>query len=197
MVNNFNKIDLFIFDMDGTLVESHLDFDKMRLELGFPKGEPILEYIEKLDSIKEKEEAFKIVNEHELKGAQVATPMPGIESLFSKINSLGKQKAILTRNSKLVTDFIISKFDWEFDSIVTRDCITAQKPEPEGLHKICNELKIPESNSCYIGDYRFDLEAATNAKMLGLFYSTKGLRGFEELADFVYKDHKELAKVLK
>ena len=38
----------FIFDMDGTLVDSFLDFDSMREELNFPKGVPLLEYIESM-----------------------------------------------------------------------------------------------------------------------------------------------------
>ena len=48
---DFSKLDLFIFDMDGTLVDSALDFDAMRQELGFPKDAPILEHIETLDLI--------------------------------------------------------------------------------------------------------------------------------------------------
>ena len=32
-----------IFDLDGTLVDSRLDFDAMRHEMGLPTGIPILE----------------------------------------------------------------------------------------------------------------------------------------------------------
>ena len=38
-------IDLVIFDLDGTLVESHLDFDEIRREIGNVSG-PILEYMD-------------------------------------------------------------------------------------------------------------------------------------------------------
>ena len=32
-----------VFDLDGTLVDSRLDFDAIRAELDFPQGRPILE----------------------------------------------------------------------------------------------------------------------------------------------------------
>ena len=34
-----------IFDLDGTLIDSQLDFDAMRRDMQFPAGEPILESV--------------------------------------------------------------------------------------------------------------------------------------------------------
>ncbi|TNF27114.1 MAG: HAD family hydrolase [Deltaproteobacteria bacterium] len=193
---DFSKLDLFIFDMDGTLVDSALDFDAMRQELGFPKDAPILEHIEILD-LEEQERAFEIVNRHEHEGALRAVAMPGIEKLLEGLSEHGKQLALLTRNSKVVTETTLAKFNWKFDLVLTRDCITLQKPHPQGLLKICEELNIETKNACYIGDFKFDLEAATNAKMLGILYDRSGNCEFKELADMVYQSHLDLLNMLK
>ena len=37
-----------IFDMDGTLVDSRLDYDAIRREMGLPAGMPILEGLEQV-----------------------------------------------------------------------------------------------------------------------------------------------------
>ncbi len=193
---DFSAIDLFIFDMDGTLVDSSLNFDAMRSDLNFPKGAPILEHIETLSEA-EKKTAFEIVDRHEWEGAERAIEMPGIDDLLERLSELGKLKAILTRNSKTVTDHTLSKFNWSFDLVLTRDCITLQKPHPEGLLKICEQLDVEINKACYIGDFKFDLEAANNAGMPGILYDYSGKCEFKELADYVYQNHSELAKFLK
>lgn len=193
---NFNKIDLFIFDMDGTLVDSALDFDAMRADLSFPPGASILEHIDTLEP-HQQDEAFQIVDRHETEGAMRATAMPGVSELLELIKQLSKKSAILTRNSKKVTDLTLEKFEWSFDLIITRDCISKQKPHPEGLLKICHELTTDVRRACYIGDYKFDLEAALNAGMPGILYDQKGNSNFRDLAQLTYQHHQELIELLK
>jgi len=193
---NFKELELFIFDMDGTLVDSALNFDAMRTELNFPKDASILEHIETLAE-QDQRKAFEVVDRHESEGADRATEMPGVTNLLESLKSLQKKTAVLTRNSKTVTDITLQKFDWDFDIVLTRDCISLQKPHPEGLLKICSELNIEIKKSCYIGDYKFDLEAATNAGMFGVLYDQNSNSEFKDLADYTYSNHQELLKLLK
>lgn len=193
---NFKDLELFIFDMDGTLVDSALNFDAMRSELNFPTGASILEHIETLNK-HEQEKAFEVVHRHESEGAARAIEMPGVTDLLVTLNSLEKKTAVLTRNSKIVTDITLEKFDWRFDIVLTRDCITLQKPHPEGLLKICKDLSIAIQKSCYIGDYKFDLEAASNAGMYGILYDQNSNSEFKDLADYTYSNHQEFLKLLK
>ncbi len=39
-----------VFDLDGTLVDSRLDFEAMRRQMNLPKGAPLLETIAQLPS---------------------------------------------------------------------------------------------------------------------------------------------------
>lgn len=183
--------------MDGTLVDSGLNFDLMRMELGFPEKTPILEQIETLRGQKEKEAAFDIVNKHEFEGAKRASMIDGVDEFLLLLKTLKCKTAVLTRNSKRVTTLTLSKFARTFDLVLTRDCIKNQKPHPEGLHTICRQLGVSEARACYIGDFSIDMEAAKNARMTGILYSPKKNKELEEMADFHFSHFKELIDLLK
>ena len=56
-----------IFDLDGTLVDSGLDFNEIRAELALPAGQPILEAIATMS----KDDAARcqeVLARHELEG---------------------------------------------------------------------------------------------------------------------------------
>ena len=65
-----------IFDMDGTLIDSRLDFDQMRVDLGLPVEAPILETIESYTGDR-RLECERILRRHEQRGVQLATVFPG------------------------------------------------------------------------------------------------------------------------
>jgi phosphoglycolate phosphatase-like HAD superfamily hydrolase len=74
-----------IFDLDGTLVDSRLDFDAMRAEIGIPGRQPVLEYVEKLPPGDFKERCWSILERHEMEGARIATLMPGMATLLARL----------------------------------------------------------------------------------------------------------------
>lgn len=159
-MNNFS-IKSIVFDLDGTLVDSQLDFDKMRADIGIPRREPILEYIETQDD-EFKKHAEEIIHKHELIGLEVAKIIRDADEFLNELKSLNIPTAILTRNSKFVTDRTIEKFNWSFDKVLTRDCAPA-KPDPAGLFSTAQELGLELANMLYIGDHDFDLQTARNA----------------------------------
>jgi HAD superfamily hydrolase (TIGR01549 family) len=162
-------INTIVFDLDGTLVDSQLDFDQMRLDIGIPNGAPILEYLEEIKDLNFKKNAYKIIHEHELKGAEVAAPLSDADSFIQSLNQKCFPISILTRNSQEVTLKTLQKFNWKFHSIHSRDT-APPKPKPDAIHRISEELKIDLKNILYIGDNNFDLETARNAKCIaGLF----------------------------
>ena len=66
-----------IYDLDGTLMDSRLDFDAMRDEMGLPPGQPILETLETLESDL-RQRCDEILKRHESKGADLAAPFDGV-----------------------------------------------------------------------------------------------------------------------
>ena len=184
------QLKLIIFDLDGTLVDSSLDFDSMRAELGIEAGRPILEEIELIDNEIQREEMFAIIHRHELKGALESTIYNGVKEFLHFLDSNQFKKAILTRNSKICTEETLKKHQLQFEYVCTRDDIKNQKPHPEGLIKICESFSINPDQAIYIGDFTFDMLAAKNAKMKSLYFGDNQV--ISQLANFQFQDYKDL-----
>ena len=187
----------FIFDMDGTLVDSFLDFDSMREELNFPKGVPLLEYIESMGeriTQEQRKRYFDIIHKHELEGAQKSVLMDGCREFLDFLKRRGIFTAVLTRNSLPVTELTFERNNISFDMVLTRDCIKNQKPDPEGLYLICDRLKVSPKECAYMGDFLFDLEAAKNAGMRAVLYSPENNLTLEKEADYIVRSYPMLQK---
>ena len=61
-----------LFDLDGTLVDTRLDFAALRLELGFPEGIGVLEHLATLEDPEQAAWASTVIDRHEMEGAAVA-----------------------------------------------------------------------------------------------------------------------------
>jgi len=190
-----NKRDLIIFDLDGTIVDSALDFDAMRREMGIEKGRPILEELEKMKNHPEVHKYWSIVERHEMEGASKTTLMPGVESFLKEIRARKYKSAILTRNCTKALEVSLLKIPHQFDVVISRDHDFRPKPFPDGLLSICKMLNHEVSRAVYIGDYLFDLEAAKAANMMSILYAPE-VQSFEEHADLVIRHFDELKKTL-
>ena len=80
-----------IFDLDGTLVESNLDFDSMCAEMRLPRGVPVLEAIAELPA-DEQLRCNEILHRHETVGAARAEIMPGARSFLHRLAERGLRR---------------------------------------------------------------------------------------------------------
>ena len=74
-----------IFDLDGTLVDSALDFKLIRRELRLGP-EPILEQMENLPDSRRRE-CEEVFARHETAGAMRATPYAGVHEWISELDA--------------------------------------------------------------------------------------------------------------
>jgi len=184
-----------IFDLDGTLVDSALDFDFIRADLGIPVGHPILEFLGEMESGVEKTRLLETLRQHELTGADRATPMPGVMSFLNELDVRGLKSGILTRNSREATDRSLSNLSMKFTHVLTReDC--PHKPDPAGLLSICQSWNTLPANVLYFGDYLFDVQAGRNAGMKTVLYSPRSLPDYAHLADFTISHFSEAPAIL-
>ena len=184
-----------IFDLDGTLVDSALDFDLIRSDLGIPVGHPILEFLNEMEGGEEKTRLLSILREHELKGAERASPMPGVEDFLDELTARELKSGILTRNSREATDRSLTNLNMEFTHVLTReDC--PHKPDPAGLLSICHSWNVEPAQVLYFGDYLFDLQAGQNASMPTVLFSPQKLPDYAHLADFTISHFAEAVAVL-
>jgi HAD superfamily hydrolase (TIGR01509 family) len=150
-----------IFDLDGTLVDSRLDFDAMRLEMELPPNEPILESLARLQP-PHAARCHEILHRHELAGAERAILLPGVREIVAALHARGVRQAVATRNSRCITDTTLSKLDLPFDLVLTRDDGPV-KPDPWPVQETARRWSLLAAEIVVVGDYRFDVECGRAA----------------------------------
>lgn len=192
-IKNFKGI---FFDLDGTLVDSKLNFQAMKEQIGMPIDHSILEYVDTLNDEVEKKKALDIVHQHELRGAQDSLIIEGVVDFLTEIKKRQINTGILTRNSKQCAMIAINKHGLEFEHIITRDDFPP-KPDPSALFFLRDIYGLDSKDCCYIGDYIFDIQTAKNAGMsAGLFLNGKN-NSFIAEADFIIDNFRDLLWKLK
>ncbi len=175
-----HKIDLLIFDLDGTLIESKWDIAtavNLTLgDLGLPlrPQEEIFSFVG--DGIKRLlrlavgeenqsryEEALRIFRRHYLAHCLDRTRFyPGVEPV---LNHFGRTlKAVATNKSLEYTKKILEGLGaHHFTYVVGGDNGYGLKPEPGMFHKILDELKVEKERAVLIGDSTNDINGGHNA----------------------------------
>ena len=189
------KIAALVFDLDGTLVDSRLDFSLLCQRLGWPQGTAILEHLHSLPSDTERQRASRIIEDFELEGAQQAGWMPGAEQLLQQLAELQFPRAILTRNMRRATALCCQQLQIPIELVLTREDAPA-KPQPHGLWQIADRLQLPVSQLLYVGDYLFDLQTAANAGARSCLFRYGDNGRFADQADFVVDDLLQLLQLL-
>ena len=175
-----------VFDMDGTLVDSGLDFQLIRREMGIADRQPILEAIQQM-SPGEADRCREILARHERAGAERATLMPGVTDFLAEVRRRGWPAAVLTRNTRPLTLLTLDRLGLHFDPIITRDDAPA-KPDPTAIEQICAAWRLPPERIVVIGDFLFDVQVAHRAAARAVLFTAgrdpQGLPGADE-ADFL------------
>ena len=143
-----------IFDLDGTLVDSQLDFELMRQEMELPPG-PILESIAALPAA-DGEHCRAILRKHELAGAERAKLLPGAEEILDHAHQRKIPVGIVTRNCRDISLATLEKLRVKYDILLTRDDGPI-KPDPWPVRHICESWKAPPAQVVMIGDFEFDV----------------------------------------
>jgi HAD superfamily hydrolase (TIGR01509 family) len=159
-----------IFDLDGTLVDSRLDFAAMRAELRAPAGVGLLEYIEGLATADARSAAMAVVHRHEMAGAAAATWMPGAKEALHTLHDAGLRTGIVTRNSREAARLTMERLRMPAIPLKARED-AAPKPDPEALLLLAAAWALRPEHCAYVGDFRFDIEAAERAGMTPVLYA--------------------------
>lgn len=178
--------------MDGTIVDTQLNFMAMRADLGLADNANIIDHLNKIAHTPESKHAEIVIQKHEAIGAHKAQAIRDIEPFLAFLDQKNIPKCLLTRNSKFGTKESLKKFDWDFVEILTRECAPA-KPDPKGLFQIAESLKINVSDIIFVGDQDFDLETARNAGC-EFAYINYGNEFLTKEADIVFETFSELEK---
>lgn len=155
-----------IFDMDGTVVDVPYDWKKIKEELQ-TRGAPILSYIQGLKE-PEKSEKWKILEEFEEEATAQAALKEGMKEFLSFLENKKIKKALVTNNSRGNVDFLLKKFNLEFDIILSRET-GLWKPSGAPFLFVLKKLRLEKEECCVIGDSHFDVKAAADAGIQNVF----------------------------
>ena len=173
-----------IFDLDGTLVDSALDFDQIRGEMGIEGSPPLLEALAAMRP-EEARRCWAILLEHERIGARRATTFPGVHAFLDTLAARGWARGIVTRNSRPTTLALLSRLGLELDPVVCREDAPV-KPDPAAIWRICEAWQAEPHECIMIGDFRFDILAARRAGTHAVLF-TGSIRS-SGLADELHAD---------
>lgn len=179
-----------IFDLDGTLVSSSLDFAAIKREIGCPPGADVLTFLESLPA-EQRHDAMAITHRHELQDAQHCEWIPGARAFVDSCLEHGMPMAIVTRNSCQSSQLKIERNAIPIERVVTREN-SRPKPDPSALLEIARDFALPTQAILMVGDYRYDLEAGRNANMKSCLINYTRLPDYSHLADYAFPDFQSL-----
>jgi phosphoglycolate phosphatase len=173
-------VELLIFDLDGTLIESKWDIaasvNLTLAELGLPERplEEIFGFVG--DGVKKLlrlavgedrrvsfEDALKVFRGHYLAHCLDRTRFyPGVEAALTHFSD--KRKAVATNKSIEYTHVILNGLGAQhFQFVVGGDNGFGLKPEPGMLTHIIERLNVPRARTVLVGDSTNDINGGHNA----------------------------------
>ena len=103
--------------------------------------------------------------------------------------------AIVTRNFQQAAQIKIRNNAMPITRVITREDAPA-KPNPEALLLIAREWQLKPERILYVGDFRYDVEAANNAGMHSCLYAPDEQPDYAHQADLVIRHFDELTQQL-
>lgn len=222
MSNPFDGVRAVLFDMDGTLVETDIDFVLMKQEMlalanrfGVMdtklEGMDILLIVDEIvarleaesrlhDAQRAKDEALKTLEMIEMFHAQTARPMPGAAELLEALKYQGIKTGIITRNCRSVAEISLTKTKLSTDVLLTRDDVVNTKPHPDHIRHALALLDVRPYEAVMVGDHWMDVMGgrAAGTRTVGLLHPTRPADFFErEKPDVVIHSLAELVKLMK
>lgn len=198
--NPLANIKLFLFDLDGTLIDTAPDFLTSLNNVLAENNRDLVH----LDDIRQfisdgsgklVEVGFGIDNDHQqfqqLKSAllreykknltSLSKLFDGVKDLIDYLNDKNIVYGIVTNKPLEYAKPIIEFFDELRDCkiLICPDHLRKAKPDPEGINLACDKLDIDPNFACYVGDHDVDIAAGLAANV-PVFACEYGYGSFEK-----------------
>jgi phosphoglycolate phosphatase-like HAD superfamily hydrolase len=179
------------FDLDGTLIKTHVDYDALRvadIEVFKAHGIPYEEIYGAMDHTErlrkplkawleanDEGDRFQDISDEidalytsiEMKYVDEATPFPGSRECIEKIHANGMKVGVLTRGSLGYARTVLEQCDMLdcMDAVMGRDNTGYDdaKPSPKAMYDFASMLGVEPEEILYIGDNPADFHCARDA----------------------------------
>ena len=179
-------MDLLIFDLDGTLIDSRRDLahavNAMLSHLGKPElddervysyvgnGAPVLvrralgEHATEAEVQEGLEFFLEYYGEHKL---DCTTPYPGVMTALDRLQDARKRLAVLTNKPVRISRAIVEGLGMggHFFAVYGGNSFDFKKPHPIGVARLIEEAGVPRERAMMIGDSAVDIRTARNAQI--------------------------------
>jgi len=179
MDSQSNKIELAIFDLDGTLLDTieliYLSFKYatekiLHKEISRDKlikniGRPLLEQM-KYFSTSQAPRLVEVYNKHNtVIHDDLVKAYPGAAETLSILRGRGLRVGIVTSKMREVAKrgLALCGLESYIEKLVAMEDTALHKPDPEPVKFILKEFGIKADNSVFVGDSPFDMAAARGA----------------------------------
>jgi|Deesub1362B_J571_1020462.scaffolds.fasta_scaffold00387_10 HAD superfamily hydrolase (TIGR01549 family) len=208
-----NKFEGLIFDLDGTIVNSHSHttnylryvlkkFGNLELsedeisQLFGPSERKIFERF--IDSCKI-DECYKEYFNLFKKNITKITLFNGFPHILKFLNSMRRKLAIFTGRGRELTLYILKQKNLlrYFEIIVTSDDVDRHKPQPDGVLKACYFLNIPPSKVLHIGDSPLDIASGKKAGAFtgAALWGSRNQKALKEAGpDYLFRHPEEIKR---
>ena len=158
-----------VFDMDGTLCRSVINFKRLRQRLsdmGCQPQDDIIHFAHSRPSALLQRAAWDIIEDEEKIGAAQCELSPGLLDVLTYLDRHDIKKAIITRNSEAAVSVFLGILAQHttstFELIVTRD-FQPVKPSPAPTLHVCQRWGLPPAECIFVGDSSDDMSSGHDA----------------------------------
>ncbi len=211
---------LFIFDLDGTLIDSVQDLaaagNHTLAQHGYPVhpvdayyafvGNGIGKLMERALPEEESCRAESLLDDfrayYNLHLCDNTRPYPGVPELLSALQSKGAKIAVASNKYQKATETLVAALfpDMRFASVHGQREGVARKPDPEVVFEIAAETGTAIEDVVYVGDSDVDMRTADNAgvRAIGVSYGFCKREVLESFAPWRIADSaSEVAAILE
>lgn len=212
-------MDLLIFDLDGTLIDSKLDLahavNAARAHFGLPpldletvgnyigNGAPVLirramgAEASDADVGKAIEFFMAYYGDHMLDNTRT---YPGVPEALEELHRDGVRMAVLTNkpvriSGRIIDGLGLSKY---FTRVYGGNSFERKKPDPLGVETLLAEAGVPKERALVVGDSAVDVQTARNAgvKVCGVTYGFQPESFAANPPDMIVNRPEELARAV-
>ncbi len=213
------QIDLLVFDLDGTLIDSKLDLalsvNATRADFGLSPlaDEVVFSYVGRGAPALIRQAIGEDASEEQLQCSleffldyyrqhmlDNTTLYPGVREALDRMVEAGLALAVLTNKPVRFSRDLLRGLGLggHFRVVYGGNSFETKKPHPEGLEKVMAELGVSPGNTMVVGDSAVDIRTARNAGAwaCGVTYGFQPETFAEEAPDLLVGSLGKLADVL-
>lgn len=186
------RVDAVLFDLDGTLVETNIDFPRMRREMtdlaveaGLERSEVegldilaivdraadhLIEHDRAHDAGALRERAMSILRDMEVHHARDAAEIPFAKELLTQLRGRGIGVGIVTRNCREASLMALEAAGIDHNVLICREDTQRRKPHPDPLHAALQALNARPEASIMVGDHLMDVQSGKAAGLVTIAF---------------------------